>query len=312
MLIKTTVSAVALLAAAASLPAHAEWQCPYYNGAYYPTVTGCPNWQWDANGPQARAQAAQEAAAAKRAAAAAARQAREGEAAAAAQARAQAQAEQAQAQAVQDGVRRQQMAETSPNNSCKDPDVARQLLKDFNSLSEGRVEAVDIEHLTTNVGLTADRSCHGVFVLTNGLRLEGNLSYRKNVAGDPIVRWVDGGAASLPPLPEAPTPILAPAPAPAAQPISTAPAPQGGAMFQKGLSDRTAWEIWFNSLQGDERTGAFYWAGQRSLAHPGSCQQMSPAFTAGCTVAKVKLAASDTLRKSEPSYKLGWNSYTAQ
>jgi len=215
-----------------------------------------------------------------------------------------------------DAARRLEMAETSPNNSCKDPDVARQLIMDFNNLSKGRVEAVDIEHLTTNVGVTADRSCHGVFVLTNGLRLEGNLSYRQNVAGDPIVRWVDGGAPSLPPLPASPIHVVDPTPVPVdtpkVQPVSTQLAPQGDSMVQKGLSDRTSWETWFNGLQGDEKTGAFYWAGQRSLSHPGSCQQMSAAFYNGCTAAKTRLAASDAMRKFEPSYKLGWNSYTAQ
>ena len=81
-------------------------------------------------------------------------------------------------------------------------------------------------------------------------------------------------------------------------------------MFDRGLQDRTAWEQWFNSLQGDYKTGAFYWAGQRSLPHPGSCQQMDADFYRGCTDAKVKLATTDALRKTEPPYKIGWNSYT--
>ncbi len=314
---KTAVSAIALLAATAAIPAHAEWQCPYFNGAYYPSVTSCPNWQWDPTGPQAQAQAAQEVAAARRAEAAAAAQAR-------AQARAeqdairqQVRAEQEAIRAAKDAADRQAMAENSPNNHCRDPEVARQLIVDFNSLST-RLQAVDIEHLTTNVGTVADVSCHGVFVLTNGGRLEGNLNYSKNVAGDPIVRWVDGGIASLPELPApAPVPVVDPAPVPpadsAVRPVSVQSAPlQGDVMFQKGLSDRTSWETWFNGLQGDQKTGAFYWAGQRSLSHQGSCQQMSAAFYDGCTAAKVRLAASDALRKSEPSYKLGWNSYTTQ
>ncbi len=81
-------------------------------------------------------------------------------------------------------------------------------------------------------------------------------------------------------------------------------------MFDQGLQDRTAWEQWFNGLQGDYKTGAFFWAGQRSLPHPGSCQQMSAPFYAGCTQAKVKLSSSDALRKSEPDYKAGWNAWT--
>jgi len=84
----------------------------------------------------------------------------------------------------------------------------------------------------------------------------------------------------------------------------------GAAAYQDGLHDRAAWEQWFNSLQGDYKTGAFYWASQRSLSHPGSCQQMNGDFYAGCTQAKVKLSASDTRRKSEPSYKAGWNGWS--
>jgi hypothetical protein len=34
-------------------------------------------------------------------------------------------------------------------------------------------------------------------------------------------------------------------------------------------------------------------------------------FYRGCTDAKVKLATTDALRKSEPGYKAGWNSYVA-
>jgi hypothetical protein len=171
-----------LLASAAFLftsslvsPVHAEWQCPYLNWAYYPSVVSCPNWRWDPNGPQARAQAAQEEAAATRAQAAAAAQARE-------QARAEqdaiserARAEQVAIRAAKAAADRQTMAENSPNNLCRDRDVARQLIADFNSLATWQPEAVDIEHLTTNVGATAKRSCHGIFVLTNGRRLEGNV-----------------------------------------------------------------------------------------------------------------------------------------
>jgi hypothetical protein len=402
---KTTlaaVSAVALLTAAAAMPAQADWRCPYFNGAYAPTVTACPNWEWDPNGPRSLAKAAEQEAAAKEAAAAAAKQARaEAKAqqafiaeqaradhaaaveqarqeaqAAAEQARqnAQAAAEQAHEEAVEKAtaahraweeakanaeqkaqadadaeekaqlekaiVARQETAENSPNNTCKQKDVARKLIQDFNKLG-GREEAVDIEHLITNVGVSVDRSCHGIFVMASGVRLEGNMVYRENVAGDPLVNWVNNGKASLPPLPDlpkitpapvvvppepppapplapivvnpvpVPTPAAVPAPVHAAITVTTPAAddvPQGSdPMFQKGLSDRAAWETWFNGLQGDEKTGAFFWSGQRSLAHPGSCNQMSATFTAGCTAAKVKLAASDVLRKSEPSYKLGWN-----
>lgn len=80
-------------------------------------------------------------------------------------------------------------------------------------------------------------------------------------------------------------------------------------MYDKGLAARTAWENWFNGLQGDFKTGAFFWAGQRSLPHPGSCSEMNTDFKNGCTAAKERLATPDALRRSEPDYKQGWNAY---
>jgi hypothetical protein len=84
---------------------------------------------------------------------------------------------------------------------------------------------------------------------------------------------------------------------------------QGATAYQGGLRDRDAWENWFGTLQGDYKTGAFYWASQRSLPNPGSCKQMNDQFYAGCAEAKVKLAAADALRKTEPNYKAGWNAW---
>ena len=83
----------------------------------------------------------------------------------------------------------------------------------------------------------------------------------------------------------------------------------GATAYQDGLRDRAAWEEWFNSLRGDYKTGAFHWVSQRSLPHPGSCQQMSGDFYSGCTAAKTRLSASDTRRKTEPGYKAGWNAW---
>jgi len=80
--------------------------------------------------------------------------------------------------------------------------------------------------------------------------------------------------------------------------------------FEQGRQDRAAWEQWFDGLQGDYKTGAFFWAGQRSLPKPGPCKQMNDDFYAGCTAAKVRLSASDTLRKTQPDYKAGWNAWT--
>jgi len=106
-----------------------------------------------------------------------------------------------------------------------------------------------------------------------------------------------------PPLthPASPTFTLTP-------PTTIAPTPPASPMFQRGLADRTAWENWLLKLDGDKRAGAEYWASQRSISHPGPCIG-TPAFVAGCNQAKPRLAPCDILRKSEPDYKLGWNSF---
>jgi hypothetical protein len=88
------------------------------------------------------------------------------------------------------------------------------------------------------------------------------------------------------------------------------PAHADPSLFEQGRQDRATWEQWFNGLQGDYKTGAFFWASQRSLPSPGTCRQMSDDFYAGCTQAKVRLSPSDTLRKTEPDYKAGWNAWT--
>jgi hypothetical protein len=83
--------------------------------------------------------------------------------------------------------------------------------------------------------------------------------------------------------------------------------------FARGRSDRTAWEQWFNNLQGSYKIGAFYWSEQRHLSQA-SCAQQSPQlsvdFLDGCKAAKARLTPTDIARKTSPSYKLGWNSYT--
>ena len=86
------------------------------------------------------------------------------------------------------------------------------------------------------------------------------------------------------------------------------PTPVTSPMFERGLADRTAWENWLLKLDGDKRAGAEYWASQRSILHPGAWIGTA-AFVAGCNQAKPRLAPCDILRKSEPDYKLGWNSF---
>ncbi|MGA9865021.1 MAG: hypothetical protein WBQ75_01120 [Acetobacteraceae bacterium] len=84
--------------------------------------------------------------------------------------------------------------------------------------------------------------------------------------------------------------------------------------FQQGLSDRQSWETWFASLSGDYRIGAEYWSGQRSKPRPGSCLGASGEtlgdVTAGCLAAQQRLAPVDARRKTEPDYRLGFNSYS--
>jgi len=131
-------------------------------------------------------------------------------------------------------------------------------------------------------------------------------------------------------VPAAPTPAPLPAPqttvvvnnSPAAQvpvpsigpvivmPPAIEPPKNSSPMFAKGLSDRTIWANWYTSLaEGSFKSGVEYWASHRSLANPGPCEQISADFTAGCLAAKIRLTPSDVLRKSDPDYRLGWNSY---
>ena len=81
------------------------------------------------------------------------------------------------------------------------------------------------------------------------------------------------------------------------------------AAWRDGLRDRAAWETWFGALDGDRRAGALYWAAQRSKTPPGTCEQGSPDFVAGCAEARRRLALSDIRRHAEPDYWRGWNSY---
>lgn len=83
--------------------------------------------------------------------------------------------------------------------------------------------------------------------------------------------------------------------------------------FQQGFADRQQWEEWFASLSGDTKAGAEFWAGQRSLPHPGACfgptGQDLGGFTAGCLGAQQRLSPMDARRKSEPDYKAGFNAW---
>lgn len=91
--------------------------------------------------------------------------------------------------------------------------------------------------------------------------------------------------------------------------------PQSGP-FSSGLKDRASWEGWVSGLQGDYRDGVLYWAANRSVRGALPCSRAdtgrSQAWLSGCQEAAQRLAASDAERKSDPVYRAGWNSWTAE
>jgi len=124
-------------------------------------------------------------------------------------------------------------------------------------------------------------------------------------------------------------PATAPAVAPAAAPATVPAAVSGAAStaasqpmssaqqaasttqaYAEGHADRVAWENWFNTQSGSARSGAEYWSGVRSTAHPAPCTAVNsdPAFVAGCEAAQQRLASVDVRRKTEANYWWGWNS----
>jgi hypothetical protein len=196
-------------------------------------------------------------------------------------------------------------AENSPDNICREASTAGVLIKSYNGLDwEGwsKRQVIDIEHLVTlrNESQKQFLVCHGTWVHTNGARLEGTMTMRLNVAGDTIVSWKPEDWA-----PSIPDPPLATEHAPAPAPTNTVSTKTA---FEQGVVDRQGWEDWFAATTGDYRTGAVYWAAQRSLPHPGSCATLGGDATSGCTAAQARLSPTDARRKTEPDYRAGWNS----
>jgi hypothetical protein len=99
-----------------------------------------------------------------------------------------------------------------------------------------------------------------------------------------------------------------PGPPTTAYTAATTP-PVAATAFQHGLDDRQSWETWFRAQSGQYQTGALWWSGQRSLAHPGTCASLKGDAVAGCEAAKVRLAPTDTLRLADAEYRQGWNSW---
>jgi hypothetical protein len=83
--------------------------------------------------------------------------------------------------------------------------------------------------------------------------------------------------------------------------------------YSDGIADRTAYENWFATLDGQEKAGAEYWADQRSAPNRGPCTNpggnVNASWVAGCREAHRRLDPSDARRHSEPEYRLGWNAF---
>jgi ATPase subunit of ABC transporter with duplicated ATPase domains len=91
-------------------------------------------------------------------------------------------------------VDEQAAAENSPDNYCRSPTMAREIMEEFGKFKLYRtfdVQAVDMEHVTT-VRAEPERKtfvCHATMVLTNGRKVTGVFSIRPNIAGDMISQW---------------------------------------------------------------------------------------------------------------------------
>jgi clan AA aspartic protease (TIGR02281 family) len=99
--------------------------------------------------------------------------------------------------------------------------------------------------------------------------------------------------------------------------VATCPVPwlppahsQGSEAFLNGESDwRELW-AWFATQAGDHRTGADWWAANRSLVGHPSCKDVAAGrqgFVAGCQGAKARLDAIDDRRHTNPEYRAGFN-----
>jgi hypothetical protein len=114
---------------------------------------------------------------------------------------------------------------------------------------------------------------------------------------------------------QSPEPIHATAAEPVQAPITLDSVPatltsEHSQAYDDGRNARAAFENWFNGLgAGDFHDGAQYWAGHRSVKPvPTTCHFTSPSFEQGCLEAKRQLTPSDIRRKTEPEFKVGWNS----
>jgi hypothetical protein len=79
--------------------------------------------------------------------------------------------------------------------------------------------------------------------------------------------------------------------------------------FVEGMRAREEYERWYTSLPPTSfRDGAEYWTSNRSLRVTPTCSSPDALWQYGCAEAKKRLDPSDVLRKTDPIFRLGWNS----
>lgn len=182
-------------------------------------------------------------------------------------------------------------------NICATQEMAKGLISTYNGFDwpDGR-QVVDIENLVTVDDEANLHSCHGIWDLADGRHIEGTVTFKLNVAGDPIATYKEETLESA---------LLTSQP----RVSETFPTSTGlSSSFTDGARDRLSWEAWFNGLSEEERDGAYYWSARRSSSHPGGCMHLGGRAEIGCLEAKDRLDPSDLRRKTDPYYKAGWNS----
>ena len=95
-------------------------------------------------------------------------------------------------------------------------------------------------------------------------------------------------------------------------PFTSATADPGASpSYAAGRQARLDYEAWFNGLPaGEYRSGAEFWAENRSLKAPPSCEQPGKItlWRMGCLAGREQLTPSDARRRADNDYRAGWNS----
>jgi len=117
--------------------------------------------------------------------------------------------------------------------------------------------------------------------------------------------------ASIHPVAPAPSPPSA-APPPQVQiPVPALAQPSAAPGVIAGRDDRRAWEAWLAGLHGLYREGAVFAKAQITLSRPSTCYGPNGVtrgdFTAGCEVARQRLASVATKLAINADYAAGWN-----